>query len=649
MKLKTMRLGVGCLLLALALGGTAGAAGLDDFKLLRAVPSDAMIAVHARDHAGRAFVNAQMQRLWAEVEKQRFDREIKRLLEQFVKEQGSDPEVFQQQWQAFSDLAAGVKWSGLAQREMAMAMKVGLPAGAEFVVLLMPPAEEVAEDFDGLAALVKHLLKLTPEGLLQLTTDGTGDSVVHKVSLENPVVPMALTLARHKDVILLGIGTAMPEQALALLRGESDAAKASLAGTERFQQAFKRLAAPQDSAFFIDTAALMNQAREFAKMAAAASGMVPPDAGPDAKPSSPLDALVPLVDALDLWDYVAGTTGTDGMKTTGESIAVLRPDAASRALYKVLYAGGPLKDPLKYVPKQATAVTAMGGFDLRALYTETMGFLKRHVAGGEELVAQIKAFEEEQGISLEEDILGWIGSGLVTFSSPGSSAYTSNSLWIIELRDPAKAQAALDRFGAFLNDALQAQNGGVEDARITGVEGFKRIILPPLFAMIPGLGRPHYGIRDGCLFFANSPEVLTAAFAVAGGEAENFAKNERYQQEGLPLDSKSTGFSFEDMSKLGEQLGQALPAAASMARMFNPEVAKNPMANTMLNLLTKVGNVLKLLDFYKSSCEVTTFDGKVILTKSVTHYQEPPRKAVPADTKPAEPTEAKPTGEQKPN
>ncbi len=643
------RLGVGCWLVALAVGSAAWAAGLDDFKLLRAVPSDAMIAVHARDHAGRAFVNAQMQRLWAEVEKQRFDRELKRLLEQVVKEQGSDADAFQQQWQAFSDLAAGVKWGGLAQREMALAMKVGVPAGVEFVLLLMPPAEEVAENFEGLAALVKHLVKLTPEGLLELTTDGTGESVVHKISLANPVVPMALVLARHQEVILVGAGTAMPEQSLALLRGESDAAKASLAGTARFRQAFQRLAPPRDSAFFIDAAALMNQAREFARMAAAASATLPRDGGPDAEAGSPLDALGPLVDAIDLWEYVAGTAATDGMKTTGESIAVLRADAASRSLYKVLYGGGPLKEPLKYVPKQATAVSAMGGFDFRALYTEALQFLKQHVSGGEALVQQIQAFEEEQSIRIEEDILGWMGGGLVSFSSPGPSAYTSNSLWIIELRDPARAQAALDRFGAFLNEALQAQNGGVEDARITGVEGFKRIILPPLFAMLPGLGRPHYGIHDGRLFFANGPEVLTAALAVASGEAESFAKNERYQQEGLPLDSKATGFSFEDMSKLGEQMGQALPAAASMIRMFNPEVAKNPMANTMLNLLTKVGNVLKLLDFYKSSCTVTTFDGRVILTKSVTHYQESPRKAAPAEPKPAEPAEATPTADQKPS
>ena len=61
----------GCVVLGLlAMAPSAPAAGMDDFKLTRAIPADAMLVVQTRDHAGRKFVNEQFDRVWAEVEKQ---------------------------------------------------------------------------------------------------------------------------------------------------------------------------------------------------------------------------------------------------------------------------------------------------------------------------------------------------------------------------------------------------------------------------------------------------------------------------------------------------------------------------------------------------------------------------------------------------
>jgi len=72
----------------------------------------------------------------------------------------------------------------------------------------------------------------------------------------------------------------------------------------------------------------------------------------------------------------------------------------------------------------------------------------------------------------------------------------------------------------------------------------------------------------------------------------------------------------------------------------------------VLSVLNKVGRVVRTLDFYRSTCSVTTFDGKVNLTRKVTNYQEPPKPAVeptPAPEPEAKPA-AKPTEEPtKPN
>jgi hypothetical protein len=45
----------------LATARPGAAAGVDDFKLSKALPADAMIIAQGRDHAGRKFVREQMQ------------------------------------------------------------------------------------------------------------------------------------------------------------------------------------------------------------------------------------------------------------------------------------------------------------------------------------------------------------------------------------------------------------------------------------------------------------------------------------------------------------------------------------------------------------------------------------------------------------
>ena len=178
------------------------AVGMESFKLTRAVPADAMLVVQFRDHEGEKFVHEQFGRVWAEVEKQRFDKDIKRLLQTAIKDSGGDLEAFDARWQQVTDLAASVEWSGLLGREGAFALKLVPASGAEWVLLAMPPAEQVAADFDGLAAILKNLLELDTQKLLLHSQEGEGDTVIHKVSIANAVVPLSLTLARHKDVVL---------------------------------------------------------------------------------------------------------------------------------------------------------------------------------------------------------------------------------------------------------------------------------------------------------------------------------------------------------------------------------------------------------------------------------------------------------------
>ncbi len=94
----------------------ASAGGIDDFTLTKAIPADAFMAVHARDHAGKEFVNTQYARVWEEVRKVRFDRDIKRVFKALRQEglpPGTELEGFEEQWQQMYDLWAALDWASL--------------------------------------------------------------------------------------------------------------------------------------------------------------------------------------------------------------------------------------------------------------------------------------------------------------------------------------------------------------------------------------------------------------------------------------------------------------------------------------------------------------------------------------------------------
>jgi hypothetical protein len=605
-------------------------AAVDDFKLMRCMPADSMLAVHARDHDGRAFVNQQMQRVWNAVEAQDFGKDLKRLLRGLVESQdGADVEKFETQWQQISDAVAGVEWAKLAEREFAFGMKFGPPTGSDFVFMFMAAPDNVQKNFEALAALLKNLAGLEPQEL-KITTEGTGDSVLHRLTISEQVPPVSISLARHKDVILLGFGTGMIEQSLALLRGESDPAKAALAATERYKQALKRLPAPQDSVVFVDINHMFGAGRAFAKMFAGPAG----DAAGDGP--SPAAIILPLIDAVDLWDYAVTVESTAGLKTTSESAVVLREESRDLPLRKALYSNKPLQNALKYVPVEATAVSATSGIDFAATYAAILDFVKKNVPEGEQGLAEWKAQQAAIEFDVEQDLLSWLGGGFTTFSA-ARAAYASEWAWIVDIRDEAKANAALDKIATRLNDALASNNGAVEDAKLEEAPGFKRVILPAIAAMLPGLGRPVFGVKDGHLFVANSPEIVKLALEVGAGKHDNFTKSERYQKECLPLGDNASGFQYQDLSKLGDQLGQAFAMVGMFQMMMPPEAAKNPMVKTAINVISKLGRVVKQLDFYRSSCEVSTFDGKVSTTKKLVNYQEPPKpttEPAPGDASP---------------
>ena len=638
---------VAALLVALAAAAPpTWADGIDDFSLTKAIPADVFMAVHSRDHAGKAFVNKQWERVWKAVEAAHFERDIKRLLKGLTQEAGESVEGFEDQWQQFNDLLSAVDWSTLFQRESAYAMKIGFPT-PEWVLLTRPPADKVNSSFEGLGSILKTLAELAPPNELQLTTEGEGAAVVHQLTFANAPFPFGLTLARQKDVLLIAFGPTIAEQSLAMLRGEGGA---TLASTSRFQEAFKRLPAPTDELAFIDVAKLMTQIRGLMSNvnsmmgdptgAAGAAGGQGERGGdqPAAPPVAQAMGMVSKVlDAVDMFEYVASVKTTKGKRTNEDSITVLRSDAKSRKLYPAVFGPGSMKDPLKFVPKNASDVTVTSGIDFLALYQTITKFIADEVPDAAEQMGMWEAMQEESGVNLERDILSWLRGGFTVFSTPGKNQFSSGD-WVLMLTaaDEQKAREMLDKAVELLEPKLAAAQGSFGEAEIEGAEGFHSLNFPML-AMI-GMGKPTFGVAQGRVFVGSSAKAIAGALATGSGTAENFSANEQYRAEGLPLASNVTSFSFTDLTGWGEQVGQLLQM--SQMALFDPNISQNPPLATLVRMVGKLGRVVQKMDFYQSSCAQSTFDGKTVVTKKVLNYREPPPpperapKPAPPDSKP---------------
>jgi len=599
--------------------------GVDKFTLTRAIPADAFLAIHNRSHDGQEFLNKQYARVWEAVRKARIDRNLKQMFKDIQKQSGTVNEEFDAQWQRTMDMWSAVDWAGLNGREFAIGMKIGFPT-VEFVALLMPEADKVESSFKGLSDVAKTLVGMS-QGNVELQTDGEGREVVQRISptMQMPF-PIAMTLARQGDVILVGLGSTLTEQSLALLKGDEGK---SLRDTARFKAAFTKLASPTDAMVFFDNDKFMTQMRTLVKQGLE---MATQQAGEDA--AGQVDQIRTLTNelfaSLDLWDFCATTASTDGLETKTDSIHVLRNDAKTKPFYKVVYGNGAVRDPLKFVPVTSGDFSVSSGVDLLALYDFIVDFVRKNVPDGD---AQMTQFEQEvqtnTGLSIKDDLIGWIKGGIVTASVPGPNAYSpGNWVFMVELRDEEKAHTMINQLCEFMRPLLQGQNGSIDAADIVGAEDFQSINVPQL-AML-GISKPTLGVKDGWLMLGSSPDMISEVLDTAEGKSDNFSKNERYRSEGLPPTSDVTALSFKDLTGMGDSLAQALGSVGLFQAFGPPQLTSNPAAKALLGIVPKFARVAHKLDFLQSSSSRTTREGDTVRTQAVVTYREPPKVGKPA-------------------
>lgn len=493
--------------------------------------------------------------------------------------------------------------------------------------MMMPPADKVVSNFEGLAGIIRQISAINPE-MIALTTEGEGDTVIHKLSL--PQLPrefsFGVTLARHKDTILVGFGSTLVEQSLAMLQGKEGK---SMAANPRFQEAFKKLPPPTDNAAFCDMSLMTSQLRSMMAdvfKQAETTGNPPREGDPGYDQYQMVKKLpMVLIDAMDAFDYSGSVSATDGMKTLSTAVMQMKPNAAEKPIYKILMGNGTLTDPLRYVPKDATNFSVGTGIDVAALWSWVMTLIRENVPDSESVLSGLAEFRERTGMDIEQDIIGWIHGGMTYVSVPGPTAFASGEFaMMLKVRDEAKAKAAVGKLIDLIQQNLTEEQGRIEDAEIADAPGFKVARIQFLGAM-PGLpSKPTIGVKDGWLILASTPEFVTTVLDTAAGKAENFSKNPRYAAECVQTSGAVSSLSFTDQTQLGENLSMLFGSVGMVSMMAPPEVSRNPMFQSLMGACTKLSRVARELNFFQSESTASTVEGNTIVTRAMTTYREPP-------------------------
>lgn len=618
------KLQLGLICLAVAASAAAAMAGMEDFKLAKAIPGDVFLVIHGRSHSGQEFLRKQFDRVWEALEEQHLEQDFQKMVKGLVasaspESQPADTAAFDEQYQRFSELLTAIDCDALFGNETAVAMKIEFPV-TQMVLLSSPKSGKTEGVFAALSNLAKELVALAPPGKINLATTGEGSSIVHVISPAEAPIPIGLTLARQGDVILMGLGSALPEQTLALLRGDSEAQP--LMKSERFQAAFKGLPDGKDSMVYFDADRMFKQLN-------AMIAQIPMDEAPENMRALPGQVLA----EFDVFDYVASVATTDGMKTSAESVAVVKPGSDGRLMYKAFLSGKPLNNPLKHVPVTASNFNAMSGIDLMGLYNGVIAFVREKLPDGATHIQEWEAMKQQLPFDVEKDLIAFVGGQFIAFQVPGRSAY-SPADWVMlsSLNESERAKTKLGElteWGRAMLQQNQGSNGSLNEASVTNGTGFVTFVSPMLM-MLPGFASPTYGIQGDWMYLASGPKAIDASLATAGGSQPSFAENERFKKEGVPLDASGLyAASFTDMTKMAEEISGVLNLVP-MLGMMAQDIYKNPFGRMVMTVVPKLAKVAKKLDFFQSSSSRTTFDGSKMHTVQVTNYREPPPPPAPA-------------------
>lgn len=587
----------------------AQAADASRFTLGKAVPSDVYICIQGVHNPEQDYLAKYWGTIWEAFKESGVVEDVHNLIGSSIPPE--DQARFETFWSKVGELIQGVDWSARIE-EGIYAARMGSPI-PEYLLLFRYEEGKAEKNAEAFTAVLKEINAAAgPEsGVAFVSTTSYGATVSTLSFREEPFVN--LRVAVRGPVVAIALDRTLLAEALGALDGQP--AKTALVDTPRYKQAIAQLPPPEDTVMFLDIRAIIEGVRGMIQHAASQ----PAD---EQNPQDPLRIVGKVLDELSMLDYLASTARTEDLKEISESILSLSPDAEKRRLYKVLKPD-PVEKFDRFIPREATGYSVSSGFDFSALYASVLDFIAKEITGGEQLLAKWDKLQNDIGFHPDGDVFSWLGGQVISVKLPAetpSPFSTTDSVIFIKLKDEKKAaekiKAGLDRLNDFL--AMRDTPLTSQPADVEGADGFRMVTHPVVMMFL----RPVYGISNGYLVIGTSSKAIEMCLATARGEHPSVAQNERVLREALIPEGPVASTSFQDLTTLGRDIAQVLNAVGFVSAFIPNKPELKPIRG-VIAILGKLGPVAEKIDFFQSSSGVSTFDGRVCRSKTVTNYRSP--------------------------
>jgi hypothetical protein len=654
-------------LVAVGAGSATAQTDITKFPLAKAFPADAFIAVAARHNPERKFLDDHWARVGKAFTQSGICQDVWDMVIDAMNDENADKA--EDLRERFTKLVGEVEWGKLFDQEMIYAGRFiqpgpGSPVPFEGILIGRLSAAEAKANYKGLKTVMDEVVKLfETEGAAGIVT--VTESNEHNVSIVRltpaGMPSVGVCVASWKDIIAISYGgTSIVDECVKLLQNEGK----SLIDSPRFKTAFTKLPPAEDSLVFFDPSNMLERMGGFMNMGQRMAERKPAakrgtnnkakrdsaddeeDADGDGDEAAADDAdatdsedseesedvavmkmVNNLLGEMMVFDYIAEVEWTDGLKVyTSEHVAI-KPGAENKPVVKFLESGKPVENFARFIPKEAGDFSVSSGLNFSKLYHAVRDFVSKNVPGGPETLEEFDTLQKEEwNLDIDKDILALFDGGIITV--------TMGDDWVLMLHvtDSEKANKQMSVLLKKLNDMLGEENAlTMSPSKVMG-KSFTQVT-HPMFMMAGGFA-PIWGCAEDHLIIGSSAKAVTNCLKTAAGEHPNITKNKRFIDEALmPKGGSLCGVSFTDESKMANELQQMIGAFsmglgfASMGMQDAPPQMK-AIFGALPQMLAKMGPVVGKMDFFQSSAEYSSFDGKGWLTHRVQNYK-PPRPPEP--------------------
>lgn len=400
---------------------------------------------------------------------------------------------------------AGITW----QHPVALALidlrkgDHGPDATGVLLIDLDTDREAFAKQMDSLLNLLKEDIPLTEAALGQVTYR------VHR-----PAKGPELSIGYLGNTLFVGVGAGAPK---ALIEG---AAAGKLSADKKFTECLQAVAdGDAQMAFYLDVAGLVGKLDKLAPPP-------PAGAGGENAPKPTAQKIRELAAAMGL-DRVSAVAGATRVVDRGlySRTRVFTP-APHRGLLMAL-AGPEVTDAdLAGVPEDADFLLA-ARFSAHAAWDELRRAIKDADPDADrEFAKGVGELEEHLGMSLSRDLLSQLGDSWVLSSAPSRGGFLAGTMLTVDVKDPVKLAAALQKIEAGLlpkpptpaGDDKPSPRPSPDQPR---VETFKFARADIRYLALPSRREPMplapaWAVHKNHLMLAAYPQIIQSAIAVNG-------------------------------------------------------------------------------------------------------------------------------------